>query len=222
MLPRILEPEVMDTPAEARDYDSMDHSAVNRVFVVDFFSAFPNFRNPVLDVGTGTAQIPIQFCLASQTIELVAIDLAYEMLLIARKNVEKAGFANRIQLEKVNGRELPYPDGQFGSVVSNSIIHHIPQPLDCFREMHRVCQRDGAMFVRDLLRPNSMSELNRLVDLHAAGANAHQRMLFANSLHAALTLSEVQEMVAEFGYPPEAVRQTTDRHWTFVATKPMK
>jgi hypothetical protein len=65
LLSRILEPEVMDTTEEARDYDSMDHSAVNRLFVEDFFRVFPRFQNPVLDVGTGTAQIPIQFCLAS-------------------------------------------------------------------------------------------------------------------------------------------------------------
>ena len=33
MLPRTLEPEVMDTVEEAVDYDSMDHSAVNTLFV---------------------------------------------------------------------------------------------------------------------------------------------------------------------------------------------
>ncbi len=36
MLERVLEPEAMDSPEEARDYDAMDHSAVNRVFVADF------------------------------------------------------------------------------------------------------------------------------------------------------------------------------------------
>ena len=36
MLPRVLEPELMDTAEEARDYDEMDHSAVNRAFVADF------------------------------------------------------------------------------------------------------------------------------------------------------------------------------------------
>ena len=35
MLERVLEPEVMDTPAEARDYDAMDHAEVNRLFVDD-------------------------------------------------------------------------------------------------------------------------------------------------------------------------------------------
>lgn len=35
MLPRVLEPEVMDTVEEAVDYDAMDHGEVNRVFVED-------------------------------------------------------------------------------------------------------------------------------------------------------------------------------------------
>ena len=33
MLPRILEPEVMDTPEEANGYDAMDHSGPNDAFV---------------------------------------------------------------------------------------------------------------------------------------------------------------------------------------------
>ena len=87
MLSRVLEPEVMDSTDEARDYDEMDHSAVNRVFAADFFSAFPAFQNPVLDVGTGTAQIPIQMCRLSPTIHFVAIDLAESMLELAARNV---------------------------------------------------------------------------------------------------------------------------------------
>ena len=41
MIPRILEPEVMDSPLEAVDYNTMDHSQVNRVFVDDLLSALP-------------------------------------------------------------------------------------------------------------------------------------------------------------------------------------
>ena len=55
MLPRVLEPEVMDSPEEAADYDAMDHRAVNRVFASDFLAAWDG-RNPILDAGTGTAQ----------------------------------------------------------------------------------------------------------------------------------------------------------------------
>jgi hypothetical protein len=40
MLSRVLEPEAMDTPAEARAYDAMDHSEVNRRFVDDVLAAW--------------------------------------------------------------------------------------------------------------------------------------------------------------------------------------
>ena len=38
ILHRVLEPEVMDTPDEARDYNEMDHSEVNRLFVDDLLA----------------------------------------------------------------------------------------------------------------------------------------------------------------------------------------
>src|SRR5438045_3510792 len=38
-LQRVLEPEVMDSPEEAADYDAMDHSEVNRVFVDDLIGS---------------------------------------------------------------------------------------------------------------------------------------------------------------------------------------
>ena len=61
MLPRVLETEAMDTPAEAADYDAMDHREVNRAFVIDFLAAGPP-PGEILDLGTGTAQIPIELC----------------------------------------------------------------------------------------------------------------------------------------------------------------
>src|SRR5260370_6484555 len=105
MLARILEPEVMDTTEEAHDYDAMDHSAVNRVFVADFLAVWDG-RNPVLDVGTGTALIPIELCKTHPSAMVVAIDLAEQMLAVARDNVSEAGFADPIRLKKANGREL--------------------------------------------------------------------------------------------------------------------
>ena len=79
MLPRVLEPEVMDTREEAHDYDAMDHAAVNRVFVADFLAIWDG-HNPILDVGTGTAQIPIELCRQATTAQVVAVDMAPEML----------------------------------------------------------------------------------------------------------------------------------------------
>src|SRR5229473_2323944 len=98
MLGRVLEPEVMDSPEEASDYDAMDHRAVNRVFVADFLAVWDG-QNPILDVGTGTAQIPIELCGQSPAPHVTGIDLAEHMLRVGRENVERAGLSNRIHLQ---------------------------------------------------------------------------------------------------------------------------
>ena len=217
MIPRVLEPEVMDTPEDATEYDLMNHSEVNRRFASDFFSVCPHPPGVVLDVGTGTAQIPVEMCRLHPAVLLHAVDLADEMLKLAAANVAAAGFADRIRLERANGRQLHHPDGQFAAVVSNSIIHHLPHPFECFSEMTRVCSAGGRVFVRDLVRPHSAEQLEHLVATYAADASAYQRQLFADSLRAALTLAEVQTLVVELGFDPSTVTQTSDRHWTWTA-----
>lgn len=218
MLARRLEPEVMDSPEEARDYDAMDHSAVNRAFVTDFLAAWGG-DNLVLDVGTGTAQIPIEFCRRSPTAEVVAIDLALPMLTVGRDNVARAGFGDRVRLECHDAKQLPYAAESFAAVMSNSIIHHVPEPEFVVAEMVRVVRPGGLLFVRDLLRPDDEATLRHLVGTYAGGANKHQRQMFADSLHAALSLSEVRSLASRIGFDPLTVRQTSDRHWTWTAHK---
>jgi ubiquinone/menaquinone biosynthesis C-methylase UbiE len=216
MLSRVLEPEVMDSAEEARDYDAMDHAAVNGVFVADFLAAW-NGRGPVLDVGAGTAQIPIELCRRHSSAEVAAIDLAEHMLQVGRDNVRRAGLDNRIRLERKDAKKMSYADGAFGAVISNSIVHHIPEPAAVFAEMTRVAAPGGLLFVRDLLRPADADTLQDLVNVYAAGANDHQRKMYAASLHAALTLDEVRGYLAALGFDPAGARQTTDRHWTWSA-----
>ncbi len=218
MLSRVLEPEVMDTAEEARDYDAMDHAAVNCVFVADFLAGWDG-ANPVLDIGAGTAQIPIELCQQSAAAQVVAVDLADHMLALGRVNVRRAGLEDRVRLERADAKQLPYTDGVFGAVISNSIIHHIPEPSAVFAEMVRVAGPGGVLFVRDLLRPDDADALSALVATYAGAANAHQRKMFAESLHAALSLEEVRALVAAMGFDPATVRQTTDRHWTWAAKR---
>lgn len=221
MLERVLEPEVMDTVEEALDYDSMDHAGVNRVFADDFLELFHSAGLEtteqlvrILDVGTGTAQIPIELCGRSGSCHVTAVDLAGEMLKVAADNVEQAGFSGRINLERIDAKQLPFENGAFDAVISNSIVHHIPEPKQVIAEMLRVTRPGGVLFVRDLLRPDDVAERDRLVVLYAGEANFHQQKMFRDSLHAALTLKEIRGILDELDSPVEWVRQTTDRHWT--------
>lgn len=222
MLPRVLEPEVMDTEEEARDYDAMEHGDVNRSFAQDFFAFAGSAPGPrLLDVGTGTALIPLELCRRSPGVHVTGVDLAAHMLAVARENVQRSEVASRIELTLVDAKSLPFADGAFDAVLSNSIVHHIPEPAVAFREWLRVARR--TLFVRDLLRPEDEAELGRLVSLHGGTPGTEQQRrqvrLFDASLRAALTLAEVRAMVAPLGIPESAVQRTSDRHFTLAHAK---
>lgn len=220
MIPRILEPEVMDLPEDAREYDSMDHREVNQAFSKDFLDKrTPEEGFLILDVGTGTAQIPIVLCQHDPRFTLHALDLANSMLDLACQNIQTAGFQNQINTVLGDAKKLGFPDNHFDAVISNSIIHHIPDPALVFSEMVRVTKPGGLMFVRDLMRPLIEPAVARLVKLHAGQATPYQQKLFADSLRAALTEQEVRNMVGQLGFGKETVRQSSDRHWTWIARK---
>ncbi len=218
MLPRVLETEAMDTPDEAVDYDSMDHGDVNRAMVADLLAAGPG-DGEILDLGTGTALIPIELCRQDPGARVLAVDVAENMIAVAQKNVAAAGLADRVRLQRIDAKGLPFSDGQFGTVMSNSIVHHIPEPAAVLAEAWRVTAPGGLLFFRDLLRPEDDETVRRLVATYAGEANEHQRQMFDDSLRAALTIDEMRELAAPFGVAGETVQATTDRHWTWVARK---
>jgi ubiquinone/menaquinone biosynthesis C-methylase UbiE len=231
MLERILEPEVMDSVEEAIDYDSMDHSTVNRLFVDEMVAAAKSLgfddledleqESPrILDVGTGTALIPIEYGQRNLNGDIWACDLAVEMLRLAETNIRNVGLNGRIILIHTDAKGLEFEDAEFDCVMSNSIIHHIPEPINCLREMVRMLRPGGFLFVRDLSRPSSNAEVEHIVSTYAGDENERQQQLFRQSLQAALTVEEMQEMASEFNLPPECVQQTSDRHWTLACIVP--
>jgi len=226
VIDRVLEPEAMDTAEEAREYDLMDHTTVNARFVTDVLEATARLgrrqdlrRRFVVDVGTGTARIPIEFCRVQPASRVVAVDLAREMLRVARENVLSAGLTTRVALQLARATALPFRDACSPVVVSNSLIHHLPDPRRAFVELARIVSRGGILFVRDLVRPASPAVIDQLVNTYAAGATAHQRQLLADSLRAALTLDEVREAVRGLPFAQVSLTATSDRHWTLAAVR---
>ncbi len=218
MIPRVLEPEAMDSFQEAIDYDRMDHREVNRIFVADLIAA--GFKAGwVLDLGSGTAQIPIELCRQCPSVEVVAIDAAFAMLQVARENVNAAHLSQRILIVRADAKRLPFRDESFPTVISNSLIHHIPEPAAVLSEAWRVVQPGGLLFFRDLIRPNEEAIVQRLVEQYAPGANEHQQQMFAASFRASLTLEEMKDLAENLGLSRKLVEATSDRHWTLVARK---
>ena len=203
----------MDSPQEAIEYDAMDFLEVNTAFAELALELGPP-QGLVLDAGTGTARIPILMCQRRPQWRIIGIDLAQSMLDVGQKNLEQSGLQQQIQLELVDAKQLPYPDEHFDMAVSNSLIHHLPNPLPFLCELKRVLKPKGAILLRDLLRPDSQQSLDAIVERVTADCNAHQTQLFRDSLHAAFTLEEVNQMMQQVGLEGVKVYQSSDRHWT--------
>jgi len=222
VLSRVLEAEVMDRPEEAREYDAMDHSAANARFVADFLAVHgPGRGSELLDVGTGPARVPIALCRADRNLRILGMDLAGPMLDLARRNVADAGLTDRIRFARGDAKNLPFPDGRFEAVVSNTSVHHIPDPAPALAEMTRLVAPGGTVMVRDLFRPVDEAALDALVALHAGSEPLFARALFRDSLLAALTLDEVRAVIRTIGLPEEGVSATSDRHWTWIYRRPV-
>jgi ubiquinone/menaquinone biosynthesis C-methylase UbiE len=212
---------VMDRPEEAREYDAMDHSEVIARFVADFLAAHGAGRGgELLDVGTGPARIPIALCRADRHFRVLGVDLAGPMLDLARRNVSEAELTDRIRFARGDAKNLPFPDGRFEAVVSNTIVHHIPTPEIALAELVRLVAPGGTLMIRDLARPSDRSALEALVNLHAGSEPIAARNLLRDSLNAALTLDEARAIIADLGMPAEGVAMTSDRHWTWIWSRP--
>lgn len=207
----------MDTVEAAEEYDAMEHGEVDEAFVLRAIELGANYGH-YLDVGTGPAQIPILLTQKCPKIQVTAIDLSKEMLKIARRHIEDANLTDRITLQLIDAKVLPYPDNGFDGLISNSIVHHIHDAEKALREMGRVVKPDGVVLIRDLIRTETPEDAQAFVDRYAADDTPYQQKLYYDSFLAAFTIAEVKQMLSKIDMPNATVVQSTDRHWSIERT----
>ncbi len=218
MLERVLETEVMDDRSEAVEYNDMDHEAVNRNFVTDLLSSGP-LGIDCLDLGTGTALIPIELCQRDDEVRVMASDASTAMLELARYQLEVNNLTHRVQLHFGDAKKLIFESSFFDTVISNSLVHHLPTHASFLPEAIRVLRPIGLLFIRDLCRPDSQEQLDLLVSTYAGNESKSSQQMLRQSLHAALNLSEIRELALAVGLPANCVAMTSDRHWTLQTRK---
>jgi ubiquinone/menaquinone biosynthesis C-methylase UbiE len=218
-LPRVLEPEVMSSAEEAGEYDEMDFSATDLLFAERAAQLARGAASPVdviADLGSGNAKIPLAMCpLLPGATRVCAVEMSAEMLAVAARNRARDGVSpGRLQLVTADAKQIPFADRSVGMITSNSLVHHIPDPRAVFLEIARIARPGAPILIRDLVRPQTQEALESLLEAHASRWSPLQRTLFSDSLHAALTLAEAKEFLAECGLANINVTQVTDRHWS--------
>lgn len=211
---RSAEPELMDDEEQARAYARADFDEPHARFVALLGARCPALTGEVrmLDLGCGAADIMVRIARAYPSCRVDGIDGAGAMLRHAGAAIAQAGLEQRLRL--VHGAlpgVLP-PATDYDAVISNSLLHHLRNPLDLWRAITRFGRPGAAVFVMDLLRPASHDDAAALVDEYAADEPEILRRDFFNSLCAAYRPGEVARQLAASGLSQLSVEQVSDRH----------
>jgi 2-polyprenyl-3-methyl-5-hydroxy-6-metoxy-1,4-benzoquinol methylase len=213
MTDRVLEPEVMDDDAQVLAYAQADFSTENQGFVDRFREYFPEFtQGHVFDLGCGPGDIPIRFARAVPGCRITGVDASAPMIRWAEQAVARAGLSERVSFRCERFQDLAGAN-QADAVISNSLLHHVPNPLQFWHKVRVLVKPGSPVLVMDLLRPESPEAAQAIVDRYAAGAPAILRRDFYNSLLAAFTEDEVAAQLAELNLPGLLVDVIDDRHW---------
>jgi ubiquinone/menaquinone biosynthesis C-methylase UbiE len=213
---RILEPEIMDDPEQAVAYAHADFEKENQGFVDRFRESFPDFtEGHVIDLGCGPADIPLRLVRALPGCYVTAVDASDAMLRLAREAVAAAGQSARITLCHERVQTLALAE-RADAGISNSLLHHLPNPLQFWFALKQVAKPGSPVLVRDLLRPESPEAAQDIVDQYAPAAPTILRRDFYNSLLAAFTEDEVAAQLAEMNLSRLLVDVIDDRHWIAV------
>ena len=213
MMPRVLEPELMDDPEQALVYARADFEQENQGFVDRFREYFPEFtEGHILDLGCGPGDIPVRFAQALPSCHITGVDASGPMIGLAVETVKRAGLADRITFRCERFQTVSLGDSA-DTGVSNSLLHHVPNPLQFWYRLRQLVKPDSPVLVMDLLRPDSPEEAQSIVDRNAAKEPEMLRRDFYNSLLAAFTEDEVAAQLAEMNLSRLIIDVVDDRHW---------
>ena len=92
----------------------------------------------------------------------------------------------------------PPPDARsFDAVLSKDLLHHLPDPQVLWNEVKRVGRPGAAVYVMDLVRPESPEAARAMVQDGAGSEDPILQRDFYNSLLAAFTLEEVRQQLRD-------------------------
>ncbi|UVT14844.1 MAG: class I SAM-dependent methyltransferase [Nitrospira sp.] len=213
MMNRILEPEVMDDPKQAEAYARADFAEENQGFVDRFKEYFPEFsQGRVLDLGCGPADIPIRFARLYPACRIIGVDASAPMIQLGEQAVKQVDLTDRItlrceRLDAVAGANIA------DAAISNSLLHHLPNPLQFWQKLRQLVKPGSPVLVMDLLRPESPEAAQAIVDQYAANEPDILRRDFYNSLLAAFTEDEIGSQLARMNLTRLLIDIPDDRHW---------
>lgn len=201
----------MDNPEEVAAYAKADFSDSNQWYVDRLIAEFPQHLKNVIDIGCGPADIAVRLGKARRDVRITAVDGSGEMLKHGRRAVEAAGIEEQVRLFEGYVPGLNLEEHSFDAVLSKDFLHHLPDPMALWKEARRLGKPGAAVFVMDLIRPDSREDAMAIVERVAGNEPPVLKNDFFISLCAAFTVEEAKGQIAKAGLGL-SVSQATERH----------
>ena len=220
---RVPEPQLMEEEDQARAYASADFSEAHNTFVSKLRDSFTDvdMGEYVLDLGCGPGDVSIRFARAYASCIVHGVDGSAVMLKYGEGLLEAAPDV-RDRVELVQGM-LPgaiLPRDEYDSVISNSLLHHLPDPQALWNSVTKYGRPGAPVFVMDLTRPASRQEARNLVETYSRDEPAVLHRDFFNSLMASFTIDEISEQLDSANLSMLAIEKISDRHVVISGRKP--
>ena len=209
---RTPEPELMDEATQARAYSEADFAAPHEAFCDAAQRVYSSdMQGEVLDLGCGPADVTVRFARRNPNCRIVGVDGAQAMLDLGQARIDKEGLSQRIKLAQHYLPSTTLPKA-FDGVISNSLLHHLADPMVLWQTIATHVQKDAPVFVMDLMRPTNEAEVKQLVSQYASQEPEVLRHDFECSLHAAYRVDELTAQLKAAQLCHLTVEAITDRH----------
>ncbi|MCI0655101.1 MAG: class I SAM-dependent methyltransferase [Methylococcaceae bacterium] len=212
---RILEAQLMEDEDQVKAYAEADfeepHGHFIKLFEADFLDR--EVEGFVLDLGCGPGDISFRFAASFGNCAIHAVDGSTTMLKYARHRLGRTNSMHK-QINFFEGMlpHLRLPESRYDYLISNSLLHHLPDPDVLWTVIKQYSKTDSGIFIMDLLRPENTGTAQRMVESYAVNEPEVLRRDFYNSLLAAFTLEEIADQLRKHDLDYLTLKQVSDRH----------
>jgi ubiquinone/menaquinone biosynthesis C-methylase UbiE len=210
----------MNDPRQASAYAYADFTEPHENFVdlLEQSLAGKALTGCVLDLGCGPGDITRRVAKRFSDATFHAVDGAEAMLELGRRMTSDTGLDERIQFVKGVLPHCDLPNKQYDAIISNSLLHHLHNPMVLWRTILHVRKSGAPIFIMDLMRPKDKATAQRMVEEYCGTEPEVLKRDFYHSLLAAFTPEEVCTQLRDSGLNHLQVNEVSDRHLTVTGT----
>ncbi|MFI4955738.1 MAG: bifunctional 2-polyprenyl-6-hydroxyphenol methylase/3-demethylubiquinol 3-O-methyltransferase UbiG [Gammaproteobacteria bacterium] len=205
------------TPMELEQFNNMAHDwwdlhgpckalhQMNPVRLAYIQQHAPLRGQKVLDVGCGGGIL--SEAMAKAGAEVTALELANEVIAVARAHAQSQGLKIDYQMEPVEAHAATHP-GQYDVVTCLEMLEHVPEPASVIRAIHTLLKPDGIAFFSTLNR-HPMAFIQAIVGaeyvlkLLPKGTHSYRHFIKPSELDAELQAAGLKtKHIQGMGYNP--------------------